>query len=135
MFDTLPSSLMDLTASPKVTTMEGKGVEAHSLVCSTLGVKGRVRAPGWRQGRLTSKSITYMNMHKPNNKLVSANWNTFGARTSHRQIWIHKIHHNPDLGEAITFPLIVFSMSGHGASTQLSFCLWTLKWESRNSQN
>jgi len=85
MFDTLPSSLMDLTVSPKVTTMEGEGVGARSLICSTLGVEGRVRAPGWVLGRLTSKSIIYMNMHKPNNKLVSASWNTFGARTNHMQ--------------------------------------------------
>jgi hypothetical protein len=85
MFDTLPSSLMDLTASPKVMTMEGEGVGARSLICSTLGVEGHVRVPGWRLGRLTSKSITYMNMHKPNNKLVSASWNTFGAWTNHMQ--------------------------------------------------
>jgi hypothetical protein len=31
-------------------------------------------------------------------------WNTFGARTSHGQPWIHKTHHGPDLGEATTFP-------------------------------
>jgi len=76
---------MDLTVSPKVTTMEGEGVGARSLICSTLGVEGRVRAPGWVLGRLTSKSIIYMNMHKPNSKLVSASWNTFGARTNHMQ--------------------------------------------------
>jgi hypothetical protein len=42
-----PSSLMDLTASPKVRTMEGKGVGARSLACSTLGVEGCVRILGW----------------------------------------------------------------------------------------
>jgi hypothetical protein len=31
--------------------------------------------------------------------------------------------HGPDLGEATTFPLIVFSMPGHEANTQMSFCL------------
>jgi hypothetical protein len=50
-------------------------------------------------------------------------WNIFGARTNHGQTWIHKTHHDPNLGEATTFPLIVFSMPGHGASTQMSFCL------------
>ncbi len=85
MFDTLLSSLMDLIASPKVTTMEGEGVGVRSLVCSILGVEGCVKAPGWGPGRLTSKSISNMNMHKPNNKLVSASWNTFGAQMSHKQ--------------------------------------------------
>jgi hypothetical protein len=76
---------MDLIASPKVTTMEGEGVGVRSLVCSILGVEGCVKAPGWGPGRLTSKSISNMNMHKPNNKLVSASWNTYGAQMSHMQ--------------------------------------------------
>jgi hypothetical protein len=33
----------------------------------------------------------------------------------------HKTHHSLDLGEATTFPLIVYSMPGHGTSTQMSF--------------
>jgi len=41
---------------------------------------------------------------------------------SHEQTRIHKIHHGPNLGEATTFPFIVFSMPSHGASTQISFC-------------
>jgi hypothetical protein len=36
--------------------------------------------------------------------------------------WTHKTHHNPDLGEATTFPLIVFFMHGHGICTPMSFC-------------
>jgi hypothetical protein len=42
------------------------------LVCSTSGVKGRVGAPRWGLGRLTSNSITHMDLHKLNNKLVNA---------------------------------------------------------------
>ncbi len=34
------SSLMDSIASPKVKTMEGEGVGARSLACSTAGVEG-----------------------------------------------------------------------------------------------
>jgi hypothetical protein len=49
-------------------------------------------------------------------------WNTFGARTSHEQTWTHKTHHGSNLGEAATFPLIVYSMPGHKTSTQMSFC-------------
>jgi len=41
-----------------------------------------------------------------------------GARTSHGQTRTHKIHHGLNLGEATTFPLMVFFMFGHRASTQ-----------------
>jgi hypothetical protein len=53
------------------------------------------------------------------------NWSTFDARTNHKQTWTHKTHHGLDLGEATTFPLIVFYVLGHGACTQMSFCLET----------
>jgi hypothetical protein len=52
-------------------------------------------------------------------------WSSFDARTSHEQTCVHKIHH--DLREATTFPLIVFSMPGHEANTQMSFCPRTPK--------
>jgi hypothetical protein len=39
---------------------------------NTLRVEGRVGAPGWGLGRMTSKLIIHMDLHKPNNKLVSA---------------------------------------------------------------
>jgi hypothetical protein len=42
--DTFPNSLMDSIASPKMKTMEGKGVGTCSLVHNTLGVEGRVGA-------------------------------------------------------------------------------------------
>jgi hypothetical protein len=51
------------------------------------------------------------------------NWSTFGAQTNHGQTRIHKTHHGPELGKATTFPLIVFSMPGHGANTRMSFFL------------
>jgi hypothetical protein len=66
-----PSSLMDSTVSPKVKTSERKGIGARSLA-RISGVEGRVRAPRWGLGRLTSKSIIQTNLHKPNNKLVNA---------------------------------------------------------------
>jgi hypothetical protein len=55
------------------------------------------------------------------------NWNIFGALTSHGQTWIHKIHHDLDLTEATTFPIIIFFVPSHGAITQISFCLETPK--------
>jgi len=42
-----PSSWMDSTMNPKVTTAEGEGFGARSLVHSTSGVKGCVGAPRW----------------------------------------------------------------------------------------
>ncbi len=63
---------MDSTISPKVITVEGKGVGVCFLTHNTLGVKGRAKALGWGLERLTSKSNTHTNLHKPNNKLVSA---------------------------------------------------------------
>jgi len=38
---------MDSTTSPKVKTMEGKGVEVRSLTYNTSKVKGRAGTPGW----------------------------------------------------------------------------------------
>jgi hypothetical protein len=52
--------------------MKGEGVGACSLVHGTLGVEGRARAPGWGLGRVTSKLITHTDLHKLNDKLVSA---------------------------------------------------------------
>ncbi len=61
---------------------------------------------------------------------LGRNWNTFGAPMNHEKTQIHKIHHNSNLGEATTFPLIVFFMPSHEACTQMSFCLGTPKLES-----
>jgi hypothetical protein len=44
---------------------------------------------------------------------------------NHGQTRIHKTHHGPALGEATIFPLIVFSILGHGAYTEMSFCFRT----------
>ncbi len=55
------------------------------------------------------------------------NWNIFNPQTNHRQTQIHKTHHNLDLGEATTFPIIVFFMLGNGANIQMSFCRKTPK--------
>jgi hypothetical protein len=62
---------MDSTTNLKVTIIEGEGVGAYSLVRNTLVVEGCVGAPGWGLGKLTSESIIYTDLHKPNNKLVS----------------------------------------------------------------
>jgi hypothetical protein len=63
---------MDSITSPKVKIMEEEEVGAYSLACNTLGVKGCVGAPRSKLGRLTSKSIIHTDLHKPDNKLISA---------------------------------------------------------------
>jgi hypothetical protein len=62
---------MDSTTNPKVKTSEGEGVGAHFIAHNTLRLEGHVGVLGWGLGRLTSKSITHTDLHKPNNKLVS----------------------------------------------------------------
>jgi hypothetical protein len=53
----------------------------------------------------------------------------------HGQPRTHKIHHGLDLGEATTFPLILFSVPIHESHIQMAFCHDTPKWESQNSHN
>jgi hypothetical protein len=41
---------------------------------------------------------------------------------NHKQTRIHKIHHGPNLGEATTFPFIVYFVVGHMTNIQMTFC-------------
>jgi len=68
-------------------------------------------------GRLRSNLIIHTNLHKPNDKLVSAELEHFGAWTSHGQTQTHKTHHSPVLKETTTFPLTVYFVPGHGTNT------------------
>jgi hypothetical protein len=63
---------MDSTMSPKMKALEGEGVGARSLAHNTSRVEGCAGALGWGLGRLISKSIIHIDLHKPNKKLVSA---------------------------------------------------------------
>jgi hypothetical protein len=63
---------------------------------------------------------------------LMCNSSTFGVWTSHGQTQIHGTHHDPDLEEASTLPLILFSLLSHGAYTQMSFFFETPKlWVSK----
>jgi hypothetical protein len=62
-------------------------------------------------------------------------WNIFYARTNHEHTKTHKTHHNLNLDETPTFPLIIFSVIGHGGYTQMSFFPEFRNQESRNSRN
>ncbi len=122
-----PIFFKDSNVSPKMKIIEKKVIDIFSLAFRTSGVEGHVGTAWWGLGKVTSRPIIHMDLHKPNNQLVSASWNIFGAWTSHRHTRTHKTHHNPDLGEAINFPLMVFFVIGHGDCTQMSFYLGTPK--------
>jgi hypothetical protein len=50
-------------------------------------------------------------------------WSAFGVWMNHKQTWTHKTHHNPNLGEAPTFPHIIFFVPGHMATHKCHFVL------------
>ncbi len=68
--DTPPSSLMDSTANPKVKLRKEKELKRVPWLVTLRG-----RRACWNSrmglGRLTSNSLTHMDLHKPNNKLIS----------------------------------------------------------------
>jgi hypothetical protein len=79
--------------------------------------------------RMTSiQSLTWICTNQTTCRLVH-NLGTLNARTSHGQTRTHKIHNGRDLGEAITFPLIVYSAPLHRGHIQMTFCPRTPKWE------
>ncbi len=63
---------MDSNVNPKVKITEAKGVRACSLTRNTSGVEKRAGVSEYGLRRLTSNSITYMDLHKPNHKLINA---------------------------------------------------------------
>jgi hypothetical protein len=71
MFDTPSHSLKYSNVSLKVKTTE-EWIMVHCLTCNILGVEGHVKALGCRLGWTTSRSIIHIDLHKLNNKLVSA---------------------------------------------------------------
>ncbi len=76
-----------------------------------------------------------MNLHKLNTRWLVHSWNTFGVRTNLVQPQTHKTHHGPDLGEATTFPLILYFVALYEGLIQMIFCPEILKWESQNSHS
>jgi hypothetical protein len=79
-------------------------------------------------GRMTSiYSLTWICTNQTTHWLMHS-LGIFGARTNHGQPRIHKTHHGPDLREAITFPLIVFFVPFHGATSKWHFTQLGLPW-------
>jgi hypothetical protein len=130
-----PNLFYRFKCESKVKITKEQGVEARSLACSTL--KGREVC--WSSEMGTRKSdkhqlLTWTCTNQTTSWLVHS-LSTFGARKSHWQTQTHKTHHGPDLGEAPTFPLIIYSMPLHEAHIQMIYYPRTTKWESWNSQS
>jgi hypothetical protein len=70
-YDAPSHTWRDSNASSKVKTTE-EGIGVRSLTRSTSKVQGRVGALGWGLGQVISGSMIHMDLHNPNNKLVSA---------------------------------------------------------------
>jgi hypothetical protein len=85
-------------------------------------------------GRVDKLQTTHMDLHKTNTRWLVHSWSTFGAKMSHGATQTHKTHHGSDLGEATTFPLIIYSTPLHGGHIQMAFCPGTPIWESQNFQ-
>jgi hypothetical protein len=61
-----------------------------------------------------------MGLHKTHTRWLVRSWNIFCAKTNHGQ-HTHKSHHGLNLGEATTFPLIIYSTPLHRAHIQMAF--------------
>ncbi len=72
---------------------------------------------------MTSNHSLTRTCTKPNNKLINAQLEHFGARTSNKQTWTHKTYHGPDLGEAPPSPLQVTLCLATGPSPKCHFVL------------
>jgi len=130
----VPKLLNGFKCEFKLKTIEEQGVGARSLTRNILGQRGMLEL--WDGIRKSDKhQLLTRTYTKPNTRWLMHSWSTFGVRTNRRQIRTHKTHHGPDLGEATTFPFIVYSFPFHEAHMQTIFCLETPKWESRNFQS
>jgi hypothetical protein len=120
-----PKLLNGLKCQFKVKTSDGQRVGACSLARNTFGGRGACWSSGMGT-RKSDKQVNYSYEPAQTTQQVATSWlvrsyNIFGARTSHRQIRIHNIHHGLDLGEATTFPLIVFFVPDHGPTLKCHF--------------
>jgi hypothetical protein len=129
--DALPSpGVNPLEGSPKCSCEIGTRKSAPDFQ-HYRGVEGRARSPGIRLGRGTSRSS--LNLHpKQTTKwlvhILGHPW-VLGQATGTLD---HKTHHGPDLGEATTFPHIVFSATLRGDYIQMALFPGTPKLESRD---
>ncbi len=107
----------------------------HAPQLTTLRrVEGRVGASGWDQEELTSFTHSHRHAHN-SHKVVSAQLEHPWCQDEPWATRTHQTHHSPNLGEATTFPLIIYYVPLHKAHIQMAFCPRTPKWESQNCQS
>jgi hypothetical protein len=97
--------LKDSNVSPKVKITEERGVGVRPLACSTLGVEGRTGVSGWGLKWMTHGLIIHTNLHKPNNKLVSAWLEHFWCTDEPRAYTDSQDSPRPRLGGSHHLPL------------------------------
>ncbi len=132
--DALPSSLMDSYMSLNRKQRKNKELGHIPWLIALWGQRGVLELQDGTRKSDKHQLLTWT-CTKLNIRWSVHSWSTFGAKTSHGQIRTHKIHHGPDLGEATTFPFIIYFMLLHEAHIQMAFCPMTPKWESQNSQS
>jgi hypothetical protein len=112
-YDAPAHSLKDSNVSKNENSGK-KWIGGCSLIHNTSGVERHVEGLKLGQGRMTSESVIHENLHKLNNKLVSAWLEHFWCMY---KPWAYMDSQNspwPRLGEATTFPFIIFYMISHG---------------------
>ncbi len=129
--DTPPSSLCD----PKRVQRVGFAELVRNLVPLPTSSTKRGRRVVWEAPGLDQEEIKLFG-HGPASK-TNMSWlevilHAFGVGTSHGLTRTHMTHHGLDLGEATTFPLIVFSVAPREAYIQMTLFPRTPKVESRN---
>jgi hypothetical protein len=123
--DTLLNFLIDSTVSLKVQIANKEGIGVRYLIHSTSGVKGRVGASRWGLGWVISGSIIHLNLHKPNNKLVSAWLEHFWSTDEPRAYMDSQNSPRLGLGESHQLPL----------APKCHFVLRLPSWKSQNSRS
>ncbi len=126
--DTPPNSLMDSIASLK--SENNRRIKSWGTLLNLQHFGGRVACWSPRMGdRNSDKQVNYSHgLAKIKQQIGSCVVGAFlvhGRATCKHEFT--KTHHGLDLGEATTFPRIVFYVFGHGACIPMSFCSGTPK--------
>jgi hypothetical protein len=117
--DALPSSLMD--SNVRINWKQWKSKKLRHAPCLALFGGGRGMLELWVGTRRVT-SINYSHGLTQNQTqcgycMLEHFWCEVEARTTQT----HKTHHGLDLGEATTFPLIVYFVPLHEAHIQMAF--------------
>ncbi len=92
----------------------------RSLAHNTLKGREACWSSGMGLGRINKLIHSHGPSHNPH-KVVSAELKHLWCWDEPWATRTHKTQHDPDLGEATTFPLIVYYVTLHGAHIQMAF--------------